>query len=33
MPQVVTICTGDIVIDGSSLVAIFLVAWLVRTKR
>ena len=31
MPQAVTVCTGDVHIDGS-VIAVILLVWLIRTK-
>ena len=31
MPQTVTVCTGDVHIDGT-IVAVLVLAWLIRTK-
>ena len=31
MPQAVTVSTGDVHIDGS-VIAVFLLVWLIRTK-
>lgn len=31
MPQAITVCTGDVHIDGT-IVAVLVLAWLIRTK-